>query len=136
MPRYAASRTLLAPVEDVWAFVAEPYHLSDWWPGIDGVQPDRRGFATGARWQVTGPGMLRTAATLVVTDVVRGRRFAFEVPAKRLAAVLELGDHEGGRTLAVLAVQTPWLAIRRSLPREALQRLYDLVQTACYPEIP
>ena len=32
---------------DVWAFLAEPYHLSDWWPGITGVEPDRRGFAPG-----------------------------------------------------------------------------------------
>ena len=23
----------------------------DWWPGIPGVQPDRRGFAPGARWR-------------------------------------------------------------------------------------
>ena len=55
MPRFAAERTLLAPVEDVWAFLAEPFHLPDWWPGISGVQPDRRGVAPGARWQVLGP---------------------------------------------------------------------------------
>ena len=29
-------------------FLAEPHHLADWWPGIVGVEPDRRGFATGA----------------------------------------------------------------------------------------
>ena len=52
MPRYAAERVLLAPVEDVWAFVAEPYHLSDWWPGITGVEPGVRGFTPGARWKV------------------------------------------------------------------------------------
>ena len=39
---------------DVWGFLAEPYHLSDWWPGILGVEPDRRGFAPGARWRVIG----------------------------------------------------------------------------------
>src|SRR6185369_470637 len=48
----SASRELLARREDVWGFLAEPYHLSDWWPGILGVVPDRRGFAPGARWQV------------------------------------------------------------------------------------
>src|SRR4029077_12498427 len=55
LPRYEAERVLLAPIDDVWAFVAEPYHLSDWWPGITGVEPDRRGLAPGARWKVLGP---------------------------------------------------------------------------------
>ena len=32
--KYSASRELLAPRADVWAFLAEPYHLSDWWPGL------------------------------------------------------------------------------------------------------
>ena len=47
-----AERVLLAPIDDVWAFLAEPYHLADWWPGISGVEPDRRGLAPGARWKV------------------------------------------------------------------------------------
>ena len=47
-----ASRELLAARTDVWQFLAEPYHLSDWWPGIVGIEPDRRGFAPGARWKV------------------------------------------------------------------------------------
>src|SRR3954463_1470836 len=56
VPTYTAARELLAPREDVWAFLAEPNHLSDWWPGVKGVQPDRRGLAPGARWQVRGLG--------------------------------------------------------------------------------
>ena len=48
----SATRELLASREDVWRFLAEPYHLSDWWPGIVGVEPDRRGFEVGARWRV------------------------------------------------------------------------------------
>ena len=47
-----SSRELLAPRADVWGFLAEPYHLADWWPGITGVDPDLRGFAPGARWKV------------------------------------------------------------------------------------
>ena len=47
-----ASLELLAPRADVWGFLAEPYHLADWWPGITGVEPDLRGFAPGARWKV------------------------------------------------------------------------------------
>ena len=37
MPRVEAARELLAPREDVWAFLAEPHHLADWWPGIAAV---------------------------------------------------------------------------------------------------
>jgi len=48
----AGSIELLASRADVWSFLAEPYHLADWWPGITGVEPDLRGFAAGARWKV------------------------------------------------------------------------------------
>jgi len=47
---------------DVWALIAEPYHLPDWWPSYTGVKPDRRGLAQDARWEVirsTAPGFLR-----------------------------------------------------------------------------
>ena len=30
-------------------------HLADWWPTVDAVRPDARGFREGARWEVTGP---------------------------------------------------------------------------------
>ena len=49
----SATRDLLASRAEVWAFLAEPYHLSDWWPGIVSVEPDRRGFSVGARWRVS-----------------------------------------------------------------------------------
>ena len=140
MPRYAASRTLLAPLEDVWGFLAEPYHLSDWWPGIAGVQPDRRGLAPGARWQLRagtapsfGLSLFRrpgASGTLLVTRVERGRRFAFQLAAEHIEAELELESEAPERTLATLAVQGPWGAVTRALPRQALARLYDLVQTA------
>ena len=54
MPRASATRELLASREDVWAFVAEPHHFPDWWPGVAAVEPDRRGLAEGARWHVHG----------------------------------------------------------------------------------
>lgn len=138
MPRYAASRTLLAPLEDVWAFLADPYRLADWWPGVSGVQPDRRGLARGARWQVIGPrepGYFRRpgapAGTLVVLDVVPMSRLAFQLTGSRVEAELELREADRGRTEATLAVEVPWLAgARRTFPGKALARLHELVQTA------
>ena len=137
MPRYVAERVLLAPIEDVWAFVAEPYHLSDWWPGITGVEPDRRGLAEGARWKVQGPSYLKkseTPAVLVVHEVVPLRRFAFELLRERLRTELELAPEGPDRTRAVLTIDGPFLwGPRRVLGKHALCRLYDLIQTAASP---
>ena len=135
MPRYAAERTLLAPLPDVWAFVAEPYNLPDWWPGVSGVEPDRRGLAPGARWKVLGPDrptLLRkpdAAGTLVVLDVVPMRRVAFQLVQQHLDAELELRPAGNERTEAALVIDAPFLSVRRTAPKDALRRLYDLVQT-------
>jgi hypothetical protein len=149
LPRYAADRVLLAPLVDVWAFLAEPYNLADWWPGIGGVEPDRRGLAPGARWQIRasdvlpsasvlplGPGMFGlfrrpgAAGTLLVTDVVQGRRFAFQLVSERLEAEIELEAIEPGHTRVGLVVDGPWGVLKRSFPGHALARLYDIVQTS------
>jgi len=118
----------------VWGFVAEPYHLSDWWPGISGVEPDRRGMAPGARWKVQGPSYLRkseTPAVLVVHEVDPERRFAFELLRERLRRELDLSREGADRTRAVLAIEGRFLiGPRRVLGKQALLRLYDLIQTA------
>jgi uncharacterized protein YndB with AHSA1/START domain len=150
MPRYVAERTLLAPLEDVWAFLVEPYHLADWWPGIRGIVPDRRGVAPGARWTIRGPdvlaeeplrpligpGMFRrpgSAGALLVTDVVRGSRIAFQLVNERIAAEIELSTVDQTRTKVALVVEAPWGTVRRSYAKDALKRLYDLVQTGAQP---
>jgi hypothetical protein len=150
MPRYAAERTLLAPLEDVWAFIAEPYNLSDWWPGIGGVVPDRRGLAPGARWAIRGsdglsgeplrpllgPGMFRrpdAAGTLLVTDVARGTRIAFQLVNERIEAEIALSAVDETRTSVSLSVEAPWATVRRTYAKDALRRLYDLLQTSELP---
>jgi uncharacterized protein YndB with AHSA1/START domain len=139
LPRFAADRVLLAPVEDVWQFLAEPFHLSDWWPGVSGVQPDRRGMAPGARWKVLGPdrpSYLRrpdAAGTLLVIDVVPMSRIAFQLTGQRLDAEIDLAPAGEGRSRIALAVEAPFMTVRRSFPHVALARLYDLVQTGARP---
>jgi hypothetical protein len=136
-----ASRELLASRDDVWAFVAEPYHLADWWPGVSGVEPDRRGLAPGARWkliagrQTGGPlgAFLRpaeAAGTLLVLEVQRSRLVRFQFVNDRVDASLALEATTPDRTRATLEIDGAWLRVSRSLPRKALQRLHDLVQTA------
>lgn len=136
MPQVGASRELLAPVDDVWAFVSEPYNLPNWWPRLGGVQPDRRGLAPGARWLVTGdnrPSLLRrpeAVGHLLVLSVERGRGFSFQLTGDRLEVALELEPVGEARTLATLRIAGPWLVgLSRALPREALHRLHSLCQT-------
>jgi uncharacterized protein YndB with AHSA1/START domain len=132
-----ATRELLAPRPDVWAFLAEPFHLADWWPGVSGVQPDRRGSAAGGRWEIvasTEPTLLRkpqARGTLVVTASEAPRLFAFHLVGEKLDVRVELEATEAERTRATVIVQGPWLiAYRRTLARRAAARLYDLCQTA------
>jgi uncharacterized protein YndB with AHSA1/START domain len=140
MPRVRATRELLAPLDDVWAFVAEPYNLPNWWPRLGGVQPDRRGLAPGARWLVTGenrPSLLRrpeAVGHVVVLEVEPKRRIALQLTGDRLDVALTLEPTSENRTRASLEVEGRWLiGLSRSLPRQALNRLHGLCQTAAEP---
>jgi uncharacterized protein YndB with AHSA1/START domain len=137
VPTYQAERELLAPRADVWAFLAEPFNLPDWWPGIGGLQPDRRGLAPGARWQIVGenrPSLFRRpnmSGTLLVLAVEPYERFAFQLSGERIDAELRLSAPQPDRTLAHLTVSGPALVgLKRSMPEKALTRLHALVQTA------
>ena len=138
--RIEASKELLASRSDVWALLAEPYHLSDWWPGIHAVHPDRRGLAPGARWEVVGP----PQPTLFRSANARGKLFvrrvepyesvAWHLAVERLDVEVRLRVTAPERTLVTLSIEGPWrpevLGRPRRLPREALNRLYALCQTA------
>jgi uncharacterized protein YndB with AHSA1/START domain len=137
MPTYTESRELLAPLDDVWFFLVEPHHFSDWWPGVAGVTPDRRGLAPGARWRLhagTRPSLFRRPAvesTLMVLEVEPPTRVAWYLTSERLDVELTLADSGPRRTRAELTVTGPFLVgLRRSLPRNALNRLHALCQTA------
>jgi hypothetical protein len=118
---------LLAPRGDVWAFLAEPYHLSDWWPGITGVEPDRRGFAPGARWKVHATKRnifvgRRTVETMVlIREIEPFERWTWHLLAP--ATDVEV------RVRAVAEDRTE-VTVTGGDARRAVKRLYDLVQTA------
>jgi hypothetical protein len=120
---------LLAARADVWSFLAEPYHLTDWWPGITGVEPDRRGFAPGARWKViaTRRNILLGSASKESLLLIRGidpyERWSWHLVATKLDVEISLQATAEDRTVATITLST------RS-PALALKRLYDLCQTA------
>jgi uncharacterized protein YndB with AHSA1/START domain len=130
---------LAAPREDVWELIAEPFHLSDWWPAYTGVRPDRRGLAENARWEVVRgrlPGLLRKphgTGLIVIRRVAPARELAWQDLAQRLDMGVRLQD-EGGQTKATAWVEGAWWRFHtegaRALPQLALARLHDLCQTA------
>jgi len=137
VPQVVAARELLASRQDVWAFLAEPRHLADWWPGIAAVEPDRRGLAAGARRQIRGsnrPSLFRRpnpTGTLLVLAAARPERIAFQLTGERMDVELRLDAPTADRTIATLTVSGPWLiGLGRSFPRRALAHLHALVQTA------
>lgn len=135
-----AQRELLAPRSDVWSLLAEPRHLSDWWPGYTAIRADRRGLAEGARWQVVrggASGLLRRPGgegLIVVTAVEPGLRFAWRDVQQSFAAEILLEPAAGGHTRATLTLQASWWRLvaegLRPAPRQALARLHALCQTA------
>ena len=131
-----ASRVVLASREDVWALIAEPYNLPDWWPAYSGVTPDRRGLEEGARWTVMRsrtPGFLRKPRGEPV--IIRQASFATELAWRRPAESRRGG--EAGRRGAAPSPLHSWTRFwrlltegARGVPRRAVARLYDLCQTA------
>jgi uncharacterized protein YndB with AHSA1/START domain len=136
LPTSRATGVLLAPPADVWRFLSEPRHFTDWWPRIGSVEPDRRGVADGARWRVRSSRatLLRRAQaedTLLVTAVVPEARLAFELVQAKVKAELSLAPAGPGRTRAELTVSLPLRAgFPREVAKDALARLHALCQTA------
>lgn len=117
---------------DVWAVLFEPYHLSDWWPGYSGVEPDRRGVAPGARWKVVrrrASGLLRGGGGegLIVLDRIEpGHAFAWnDVPGRYRVEV------ETDGVFVRISLETSWWRMLdlRGHPKQALGRLQALCET-------
>jgi uncharacterized protein YndB with AHSA1/START domain len=138
LPRYEARRTLPAPVEDVWAVLAEPARWPEWWPGLVDVAPTvRRALAPGAHWQLEGTGRPsfrrrpQLGGALLILEVVPLRRVAFQLTGEHADVELDLVPVEDGETQATLAVEAPRFGgMGRTLPSQALSRLVDLVRPA------
>ena len=124
-----ATIELLAARPDVWRFLAEPFHLADWWPGITGVEPDRRGFAPGARWKVIATkrnilaGPRSTETMLLIREIEPYERWSWHLLAPKTEVEIRL--RSAGSDKTVVTVSTS-----RGSASRAAKRLYDLVQTA------
>jgi uncharacterized protein YndB with AHSA1/START domain len=135
-----ASRELLALREEVWNLLAEPYHLSDWWPGYTAIRPDRRGLVAGARWGVvrsSDPGLLRRPGgegTIIIRGQSPGQVLSWHDVDQAFDAEIRVRPGADGTTIAELTLAAAWWRITleglRGLPAQALARLHALCQTA------
>jgi uncharacterized protein YndB with AHSA1/START domain len=138
LPRYAARRTLPAPVEDVWSVLADPARWTEWWPGLELARSTvRRALAPGAHWQVEGsprPSVFRrppvSGGSLLLLEVVPLERVAFQLTSDRIDVELALDAAEGDEeTVARLTVDAPRFGgVRRTIASDALAKLAALVR--------
>jgi uncharacterized protein YndB with AHSA1/START domain len=129
--RFSATEVVPAPRAGVWAILAEPLHLPDWWPGLLAVEPDRRGFAPGARWGATvarsNPfrGRRRVETALLLRDIDLYERWTWHLASSRLDVEIRLrtaGEHETEVTVTTSRGGA-------SLATDAVHRLGELVRT-------
>jgi uncharacterized protein YndB with AHSA1/START domain len=136
LPRYEARRTLPAPVEDVWAVLADPGRWPEWWPGLVGAAPAvRRALAPGAYWQLEGterPSFRRRpqlGGSLLFLEVVPLQYISFQLTGEHATVELHLERVEDNETQATLAVEARRFGgIGRGVPSEALAGLAALVR--------
>ena len=128
MPRSGTERVPASRAE-VWAILAEPLHLPDWWPGLLAVQPDRRGFAPGARWgaTVTRRNPFRRArrveTALLVRDVELYERWTWHLASERLDIEVRL------RPVGEQETEVTVTTSRGGDAKAAVSRLRELVLT-------
>jgi uncharacterized protein YndB with AHSA1/START domain len=150
----SAEKELLAPRDDVWAFISDAGRLADWWPGIFAAQEQ------GSTWTVEGDereGLTEVAdrgdherkETVDVEKAAPGT-LRLRFPRSGYEATLSLASTARNRTGATLsiAVEDPHETLAERLeevggfatptltgPSDAfaasiLEKLFDLVQTA------
>ena len=127
--KFSATSLVPASRAEVWAILAEPLHLPDWWPGLLAVEPDRRGFAPGARWGATvtrrNPffGKRRIQTALLLRDVQLYERWTWHLVNPRLDVEIRL--KAAGEEETEVTVSTS----RGDAARDAVSRLRELVLT-------
>ena len=67
MPTARRSRTIAAPVEEVWSLVRDPHHLPRWWPRVTRVEDVQDGAFTEVMLTRKGK-VVRADFNVVATD--------------------------------------------------------------------
>jgi uncharacterized protein YndB with AHSA1/START domain len=114
--RVVRSRTLAAPVDDVWRVLEDPYALPRWWPlvrRVEGVSPARWTMIMSPPAREGGRGV-RADQRLEASEPPVLRRWALEVPGSPFERVLRasvvearLASADDGSVLTLELRQSP-----------------------------
>jgi uncharacterized protein YndB with AHSA1/START domain len=91
--RVVRSRTLAAPVDDVWRLLADPYALARWWPHVrrvEGVDASGWTMVLGRE----GGRAVRADQRLEASELPSLRRWALVVPGSPFERVLRASEVE------------------------------------------
>ena len=126
MPAATHTTTIAAPIDRVFAFVADGANATRWRPGVLDVQ-HVSGTGVGATYKqgVKGPGGRRVDADYVVTAFEPDRRIAFKATAGPVRPVGEyVFEDLGGSTRVTmsLSAESGWKAL---LMGGAVQKTMD-----------
>jgi uncharacterized protein YndB with AHSA1/START domain len=105
MPTARRTRTIAAPVEDLWAILADPHHLPRWWPRVTRVENveegaftevmrTKKGKAVRADFNITRRD--QAAGVLIWTQQVEGTPFAHVLRASETELLLTPADAAEG----------------------------------------
>jgi uncharacterized protein YndB with AHSA1/START domain len=131
--RVARSRTVRAPVADVWRVLADPYALPRWWPLVRRVEGVSAAGWTNVLGKEGGRGV-RADQRLEASEPEALRRWALAVPGSPFARVLtasvteaRLAPAPDGTELTLELRQAPrgWAHFGRFLLRRAGRRQLD-----------
>ena len=118
--------------------LADPARFAEWWPGVEAVDPGRRGLVPGGMWRID-PGAPKMsfrrrpemAGDLLLVEVVPRAKVVFQLTAERMWVELELEPDEDDQAAASLVVEAQRFGgVGRTFPSEVLARLAALVRPA------
>jgi uncharacterized protein YndB with AHSA1/START domain len=94
MPSACRTRTISAPVEDLWRVISDPHHLPRWWPRVTRVEDVRDGAFTEVMKTKKGK-TVRADFDLVESDEATGTvRWEQRIEGTPFAAVLRSSQTE------------------------------------------
>jgi uncharacterized protein YndB with AHSA1/START domain len=96
MARTRRTRTIAAPVDELWALISDPHHLPRWWPRVTRVEVVK-GDAFTEVMKTSRGRVVRADFTLTATDRARGQlRWEQQVAGTPFARVLRTAVTEIG----------------------------------------
>jgi carbon monoxide dehydrogenase subunit G len=127
------SRTLAAPVDDVWRIVRDPYHLPRWWPKTERVEG-----VSSAGWTsvlVTDKGRsIKADYRVELTKSAERRRWSQELPGtpferlfREVVYEVALAPADAGTAVGIETRQLPrgWARFGGMMLRRAAKRQCD-----------